>query len=287
MFLFYWTRGFLAFLFLAVTILFFNAIQVASMLLVPVSRNAAWKVNRFACGSWFRLLRLTVKHGLRIKFVQSGDLLPRKENVFLIANHQSMSDIPAVVELAWRGGRAQDLKWFVKDPLKWVPGVGWGMLLLDCLFVKRNWMADKEKVLATFQRLRDHGHPFWVISFLEGTRATPAKIARSQEFGRKAGLPVLSRVQLPRTKGFEATLEGLEGRYDAVYDLTIGYEGPKPVTIVELFTTRVDRIHVHVKRYPASQIPKASKERADWAVARFVEKDQLLERFQREGNFGI
>lgn len=287
MFPFYWFRGFCAFLFLAVTILFCNALQVASLLLVPFSQKAVWRVNRFACGSWFRLFRLTVKYWLRTQFVQTGDQLPRKEKVFLIANHQSMTDIPAVIEVAWRSGRAQDLKWFVKDPLKWVPGIGWGMLFLDCLFVKRNWMADKEKVLATFQRLREHGHPFWVVSFLEGTRATPAKIARSQEFARKAGLPVLSRVQLPRTKGFTATLDGLEGRYDAVYDMTIGYESAKPVTIVDLFTTRVDRIHVHVKRYAVSEIPRDLKERGAWAVARFVEKDRLLERFQREGNFGI
>jgi 1-acyl-sn-glycerol-3-phosphate acyltransferase len=226
----------------------------------------------------------TLRYWLRVEIVQTGDPLPRKEDAFVIANHQSMSDIPVVLEIAWRARRVQDTKWFVKDPLKWVPGVGWGLLFLDCLFVKRNWTADRDKVTQTFARLRRNRYPFWVVSFLEGTRATPAKIARSQQYARKAGLPMLSRVLLPRTKGFEATLVGLEGLYRAVYDLTIGYEG-SATSLPALFFTRVDRIHVHARRFPADSLPPDAKGRADWAVARFVEKDALLERFHKEGRF--
>lgn len=280
----YFLRGLCGFLFLAVTILLLNSFQMLSLLLVPFSRKLVWWMNRIACGTWYRFLCRTLVYWQRTEVVQSGDTLPLKENVFIFANHQSMSDIPALLEIARRCKRVQDTKWFVKDPLKWVPGIGWGLLFLDTLYVKRNWMADKEKVTATFARLRSSERPFWVVSFLEGTRATPAKIHRSQEFARKAGLPVLSRVQLPRTKGFEATLEGIDGLYDAVYDMTIGYEGPPP-PLSKLFFTRVDRIHVHVKRYPAKDIPRDAKARGDWAIQRFVEKDALMERFQKEGRF--
>lgn len=282
--IFYFVRGLTGVLFLGVTILLLNGVQVLSLLFVPVSRRLVWWINRRCCGTWYRFFIHTLRYWNRIEILQSGDELPRKEDVFVIANHQSMSDVPALLEIAWRCRRVQDVKWFVKDPLKWVPGVGWGMLFLDCLFVRRNWTADKEHVTETFARLRRNKHPFWVMSFLEGTRATPAKIARSQEHARKAKLPVLSRVQLPRTKGFEATLMGLDGIYAAVYDVTIGYEGAPPSLLTLLFS-RVDRLHVHVKRHPASAIPRDAKERADWALARFVEKDKLLERFQKEGRF--
>lgn len=43
-----------------------------------------------------------------------------------------------------------DMKWMVKDIIKYVPGVGWGMLFLDCIFVKRDWTTDKESIRKTF-----------------------------------------------------------------------------------------------------------------------------------------
>jgi 1-acyl-sn-glycerol-3-phosphate acyltransferase len=282
--LFYFLRGLAAVLFLFLSVMALNAFQMLSLLFIPFSKKLVWWMNRIACGTWYRLLCHTLQYWLGIQILQSGDELPAKEQVFLIANHQSMSDVPAVLELARRCKRVQDTKWFVKDPIKWVPGIGWGMLFLDTLYVKRNWMADKEKVTATFRRLRENKHPFWVMSFLEGTRSTPAKILRSQEYAKKAGLPVLTHVQLPRTKGFEATLDGIEGLYAAIYDVTIGYEGEAP-SLTKLFFQSVPRIHLHVKRYPAANIPKEAKARADWAVQRFVEKDKLLAQFKKENRF--
>lgn len=266
---------------LAVTILLANLLQMASLVVSPFSARAFRALNRFICNSWFGLLRWSLEDAIGIEFRQTGEAYPWQENGFLIANHQKMADIPALIAIARRSGRMGDLKWFVKDPLKWVPGVGWGMRFLDCLFVKRNWTADKERVTATFAKIRGEEIPFWVVSFLEGTRATPAKIARSQAFGAKQGLPHLENLMLPRTKGFEATLEGLGATNRAVYDATIAYEGPPP-TLLQLFYG-VKRVHIHTRRF--TEWPATRQDKAAWIIERYVEKDALLREFKARGAF--
>jgi hypothetical protein len=137
-------------------------------------------------------------------------------------------------------------------------------------------------VLQTFQRIRSHETPFWVVSFLEGTRATAKKVERSQAFGRKQGLPHLTRVMLPRTKGFEATLEGLGQLNRAIYIATIAYEG-KPPSLPQLFFGPVKRVHVHLRRY--TSWPQEASAQSEWIIERYKEKDELLNRFYETGSF--
>lgn len=261
-----------------------NLVQILSLVFWPISGRLFRAINRRVCATFFNGLNILMENFAGVEAVISGDALPYRENAFVIANHQAMADIPSIICLARRAGRAGDLKWFVKDPIKYVPGIGWGMLFLDCIYVKRNWMADKERVNKTFASLRDHRTPFWLVSFLEGTRITPAKLARSQNFGERAGMPKLTHVMLPRTKGFEATMEGLGAHKQAVYDITIGYEG-RPPTLRALLLGGVKRIHLHARRYPVAELPKEGAARADWALARWVEKDALLAKFYRDGSF--
>lgn len=268
-------------------VLLLNVVQMLSLLVRPVSGPAFRFVNRQCARAWFNFLTFTLERGLGVRFVVSGDPLPARENAFVIANHQSGCDIPALVALASRCRRAGDLKWFVKDPIKWVPGIGWGMQFLDCIFVRRNWTADKDKILATFERLRAHQVPFWILSFVEGTRLTPAKLERSRAYCAKAGLPVLKHVMSPRTRGFEATLEGLGSLTDAVYDVTIAFEGydvGRVPGLRELFFGGMSRVHLHVRRFPAAALPVAKEARVEWVLDRFEEKDRMLARFRETGS---
>lgn len=272
---------------LCVSLVLINVLQMLSLLVLPLSGGVFRALNRLFARSWFNFLTWVLENVAGVEFVATGDTPLRAENAFVVANHQSQADIPALVAIASRIGRAGDLKWFVKDPLKWVPGVGWGMLFLDCIFVKRNWSADKDKILATFERLRRNRVPFWVLSFVEGTRMTPAKLARSQSYEAKAGLPALQFVMSPRPKGFEATLEGLGSLTDAVYDMTIAFEG-FPVGQVPglgaLFFGGIRRVHVHCARFPAASLPSTKEGRSQWILDRFVVKDQRLAQFRSTGS---
>ena len=84
----------------------------------------------------------------------TGDPVPMRESAIIISNHQQMPDIVLLMTFALSKGRLGDLKFFVKYAIKFVPGIGWGMVFLDCLFVRRNWSADRASIEAAFGPIR-------------------------------------------------------------------------------------------------------------------------------------
>ncbi len=214
----------------------------------------------------------------------SGDEIPVKEDAILTCNHQQMPDIVFLLFLARDAERLGDNKWVLKDILKYVPGVGWGLLFLDSVFVKRNWSTDKESIDKIFGKLVRNRVPMWLLSFPEGTRLTPAKLERSQAYARKQGLPVTEHVMLPRTKGFAASVRALRTHVKAVYDITIGYEEGIP-TLWQYVCGFAPKAHIHVRRYLIDTLPESEHELSDWLVARYHEKDQLLADYYRDGAF--
>lgn len=273
-----------ALLWLALTLLLGNLIQLISLSLLPLSRSLFRRVNREIADLWWGLCVAVGRSWHGVQVVYSGDDPPPRENVVLVANHQDMADITFLMFLAHRKKRLGDMKWFVKRQLKWVPGVGWGMQFLDCLFVARDWARDATLVERTFSRIIRGKVPLWLISFSEGTRITPKKLNAAQAFARERGLPVPKHVLIPRTRGFVASVQGLRGHVDAVYDVTIGYVGGVP-TLLQYMLGLVRIAHIHVRRFPLVELPSTDDELAAWLSGRFVEKDRLLDGFYRNGTF--
>lgn len=277
-------KGSVFFGLLLVLIFICNIAQMLSAPLLLISRRAVRAVNRLAGGAWWATCDLLSQHMLGIDVVMSGDDPPPLENVMVTANHQSMSDVPSLFRLARRKRRIGDLKWFVKESLKYVPGLGWGMVLLDCVFLKRDWRRDEPRVRAQLARFRDERIPIWTLSFVEGTRVRPKKLAAAAEYASSRGLAPLTHLIFPRTKGFTLTVDALRDHLDAVYDATIGYEGGVP-SIKQWCRGDVRRVHVHVRRFPISSLPQGEEALAEWLRARWYEKDALLDHFYREGRW--
>ena len=277
-------RGFAAALCLFPPLLVINVVQTLSVVLWPFSRPAFRRVNRGCANLWWSMCVVYARRFLGVQVEITGDDLPGDENTIILCNHQSMADIPVLFDLAWRKGRLGDLKWYVKDILKYVPGIGWGMLFLDCLFIKRAWTADRDRIERIFHRIVSDRVPIWIVSFAEGTRFTPAKAARSAAYAARAGLPVLRHTLLPRTKGFVATLEGLGDHGDAILDCTIGYHDGVP-SLWQWGEGYVPRISLHVRRFPIHTLPRDDGGRAEWLVERYAEKDRLLAEFETLGRF--
>ena len=172
-----------------------------------------------------------------------------------------------------------ELSWMAKKIIKYVPGVGWGMLFLDCLFLERDWASDKESIRRTFAKLRHNRIPLWFLSFPEGTRFSPEKLQASRRYARSIGRPEPRHVLLPRTKGFVATVEGLRGHVSAIYDITIGY-GPEGVpTMGQYIQGLSNRCYLHVRRFPMDEVPEEPEALADWLLHRFSVKDEFLDQF--------
>ena len=264
------------------TLLIANALQLSSLVFWPFSRTLFRRANREIANVWWSVCDLWAERWWRIEVQVSGDPLPPKENVIVVSNHQEMADIPVLFRLARRQGRLGDLKWFVKDALKYVPGVGWGMVFLDCVFVKRDWKSDRDALKRKLAKFAANDIPIWTISFVEGTRVRPRKLEASHAYARQNGLPELAHILLPRTKGFVATVAALRGHLDAVYDVTIGYTDGVP-TLWQWAKGYVKRVHVNVARFPVAELPEEDTAVSDWLMRRFEAKDARLDAFYQTG----
>jgi 1-acyl-sn-glycerol-3-phosphate acyltransferase len=261
-----------------------NLAQLLSLTVMPLSRHAFRRINREIADLWWGSCVTFARRMNHTRIVFTGDPVPPRENALVIANHQQMPDITFLMQFARGKDRLGDMKWFVKDKLKYVPGIGWGMVFLDCLFVKRDWAADRGSVERTFQRILRDRVPIWLISFAEGTRITPDKLRASHEYAEAHGLEPHRHLLLPRTKGFVASVQGLRQHLDAVYDVTIGYELGVP-TLWQFIKGYVTVAHLHVHRVPVAEMADDDEALAEWLQSRFREKDRLLEHFYRRGAF--
>jgi lysocardiolipin and lysophospholipid acyltransferase len=280
---FRWSRACAAVLFLSSTLMIANVLLVLSQTLALVSQRASKKISREIGNAWWSLCVWVSESWYGIRPVFSGDQVPARENVLLICNHQQMPDILFLFSLAIRKGRLGDTKWFLKSQLRWVPGIGWGLHFLDALFVKRDWNRDRAMIDRTFEKFIRLKIPLWLISFVEGTRITPEKLRKSQEFQRTLGSDPLQHVLYPRTKGFIASVQGLRSHLDAVYDVTLAYPGGVP-HLADVLLGHVQSFHLHLKRYEMPTLPESETDLSAWLVQRFREKDSLLERFRRSGS---
>jgi len=277
-------KGLLISAFLFSTLIAFNGLQTASLVIKPFSVRAFRRANRCSADLWWGWCALIAERLYRIQWVMSGDDVPVRENAVVVLNHQEMADITVMFTFARSRKRLGDLKWFVKDALKYVPGVGWGMLFLDCLFIKRNWTDDRDYIHRVFRNILEGRVPIWLMLFAEGTRMRPAKLEKSRRYAEEQGLRPLKHVLFPRTKGFVATVQALAGHVTAVYDVTIGYEQGVP-TLWQWIKGYVRRVHVHVRRFPMEGLPRDEAGIAAWLIRCYQEKDDLLDAYYREGSF--
>ena len=278
------TLGIVISLGLFILLLCCNFLQLFTLVLLPFSREKFRKANREMADFWWGLASFCLENiqGIHINF--SGDAVPQKENALLVINHQSMADIPILFGLGRRALRLGDMKWIGKDILKYTPGLGWGMLFLDSIFVKRQWHRDQKNINRTFQKFFKENIPIWLTTFPEGTRFSAQKLLSSKLFSKKNGLPQNSYVLTPRTKGFVASVQGLRGHITAVYDITIAFPGRIP-SLFELVTGKVDNVYVHVRRFEITSLPMSDAELSQWLHRIFLEKDQMLSHFHAHGQF--
>jgi 1-acyl-sn-glycerol-3-phosphate acyltransferase len=267
-----------------ITLLGFNVLQTLSLCLRLFPGRAFRSFNRWCANTWWGACVWASQRFNGTRLVVTGENLPADENALVLANHQNMPDILALMILARGKRRLGDLKFFVKQALKWVPGVGWGMQFIGCPFLSRDWTADRERIRRTFATLVRESIPVWLVSFAEGTRSTPDKLRANAEWALANGLEATRHVLVPRSKGFAATIEGLGSHLHAVYDVTIGYVDGVP-TLWQYITGSVKRIHVHVRRFPIESLPRLEHELRDWLIARYREKDLLLEHYYAHGTF--
>lgn len=268
-------RGSLTALIAVLSSLLLSLCLILALLIWPFSRKIHYRTNCFLANTWGEFCVWWARVVCRIKIEEHGDAINQHENTIVIANHQCMADLITTLTFASRRGRIGDTKSFSKNSMKYWPGLGWALVLLDFIIVKRDWQKDATSVQRMYDRILRRGAPFWLVIFPEGTRITSEKLKRSQEYARQKNLSELQHVLLPRTKGFVSALESLHEKIDAVYDLTIDYGASVP-SLWQVACGSPCHVVITVRRYPMSALPVHETEIKEWLYQRFVEKNKQL-----------
>lgn len=215
-----------------------------------------------------------------------GVELRRDRKYLIIPNHQSWVDIfvmQAVVQ-----PRTTFLTFFLKEQLKWVPIFGPIWWALNYPFMKRHtpeflakYPERRGEDLQTTRRLcqRMRGKPYAIINFVEGTRRTPAKAAKSP----------YANLLAPKAGGIATALAALDYDFDAVLDVTIAYT-TKATRFADLFGGRIGRVRVHVAEIPLAEIPRGDYFRdeafavtfREWLNTYWRRKDAFVGELQRD-----
>ncbi|KAJ6730012.1 1-ACYLGLYCEROL-3-PHOSPHATE ACYLTRANSFERASE-RELATED [Salix viminalis] len=243
------------------------------------------KTTSFLFALWLALWPFLFEKINGTKVVFSGDLVPPKERVLIIANHRTEVDWMYLWDLALRKGCLGYIKYILKSSLMKLPVFGWGFHVLEFISVERNWEVDEPVMHQMLSTFKDPQDPLWLALFPEGTDFSEQKCQRSQKFANEVGLPVLKNVLLPKTRGFCLCLEVLRGSLDAVYDVSIAYKHQLPTFLDNVFGTDPSEVHIHVRRIPAKEMPASDSEAATWLMDRFQLKDRLLSDFKAHGHF--
>lgn len=222
-------------------------------------------------------------------------LLDFPERLVLIANHQIYTDWLYLWWTAYCSGMHGRLYIVLKESLKKIPILGWGMQFSQFIFLKRNWEKDREHMAKALQRLNKLADPMWLLLFPEGTNLAQSTREKSAKWAAKNNIKDMRHCLLPRSTGLRFCLQELEGTVDYLYDCTIAYEGvPRGAFAQDIFTLRAGylegrppkSVSMYWRRFAIKNIPLRNEKAFElWLLARWREKDLLIENYLIHGRF--
>ncbi len=159
------------------------------------------------------------------KTVDGNLLCTFPERLVLIANHQIYTDWLYLWWMGYTAGMHGHVYIVLKESLKKIPILGWGMQFSQFIFLKRNWEMDKPRLAKHLQKLNNPSHPMWLMLFPEGTNLASCTRGKSKQWAEKHKIDDMQHQLLPRSTGLQFCLEELHKTVDYVYDCTIAYEG--------------------------------------------------------------
>lgn len=225
-----------------------------------------------------------------VEVVVYGDIPKKKENIVYLSNHQCTVDWIIADMLAIRQNALGHVRYVLKDGLKWLPLYGWYFSQHGGVYVKRSKKFNENAMKKKLFTQTECGAPMYLVIFPEGTRYNPELknvIAESQSFAAKEGLAILNHTLTPRMKAAHVAIESMKGHLDAVYDITVAYEGTMDASgqrrsapsMPEFLCKECPRVHIHFERVDIKEIPAEPLFFRRWLHERFEIKDRLLTNF--------
>ncbi|MCJ1439218.1 hypothetical protein MMC27_008609 [Xylographa pallens] len=233
--------------------------------------------------------------GQLMKTVDGGLFCNFPERLVLMANHQIYTDWLYLWWIAYTNGMHGRIYIILKESLKSIPVIGWGIQLSQFIFMKRNWEKDKPHLAAHLQKLNNPADPMWLLIFPEGTNLAPDTRQRSALWAGTQGITDMHHLLLPRSTGLQFCLQQLHRTVPYIYDCTIAYEGVKHGQYAQdIFTIQQaylkgqppKSVNMYWRRFAVSTIPfNDAKAFEHWLRSRWHEKDMLINGYLRTGRF--
>ncbi|KAF7246831.1 1-acyl-sn-glycerol-3-phosphate acyltransferase epsilon [Varanus komodoensis] len=228
--------------------------------------------------------------GVQVRVIIYGDLPKTKENVVYMSNHICTVDWIIADMLAIRQNALGHVRYVLKDILKWLPLYGWYFSQHGGVYVKRRAKFNEKNMRNKLQAQIKAKTPMYLVIFPEGTRYSPVRpkvLTDSQAYATKEGLSVLKHVLTPRVKAIHVALDSMKNYLDAVYDVTIAYEGTvdhkgqrqQGPSMTAFLCKDFPGIHIYIDRIELKDIPEEQTLMKRWLHERFEIKDKLLIEF--------
>ncbi|XP_051831953.1 1-acyl-sn-glycerol-3-phosphate acyltransferase epsilon isoform X3 [Antechinus flavipes] len=158
------------------------------------------------------------------------------------------------------------------------------------IYVKRSAKFNETEMRNKLQSQMDTGTPMYLVIFPEGTRYNPELtkvISASQIYAAEQGLAVLKHVLTPRIKATYVAFDCMKNYLDAIYDVTVAYEGTVDQTgkrkeapsMAEFLCKECPKVHIHIDRIDKKDVPEEQLSMRRWLHDRFEIKDKLLIEF--------
>jgi 1-acyl-sn-glycerol-3-phosphate acyltransferase len=204
------------------------------IILVPVAAMALFVDRRQRLHDWSSVVwarGILILLGIRVR-CQGAERIVPGEHYVVVANHQGVLDIPALV-VALQSHTP--IRFTAKRSLFFVPVLGWGMYLFGHIFLDRHSASSSQQALLKAQE--DVRRRWSVIVFAEGSRTATGALGPFKKGAfhiaaraRARVLPVTivgSWEKLPRHKLFAVAL----GTIDVLVHAPLGAPGEEPQAI--------------------------------------------------------
>ena len=232
--------------------------------------------------------------GQLIQTTDGGLLCNFPERLVLMANHQIYTDWLYLWWIGYAAGMHGRIYVVLKESLKSIPVIGWGMQFAQFIFLKRKWEQDKPRLAQHMRRFKNKD-PMWLMMFPEGTNLADCTRETSRKWAVKNGIKDMQHTLLPRSTGLQFMLQELKNDIEYVYDCTIAYEGvPRGQYAQDIFTVGASyfggrppkSVNMYWRRFRVANIPVEDPQKFDlWLRARWSEKDRFIENWYRTGRF--
>ncbi|USW56022.1 Putative phospholipid/glycerol acyltransferase [Septoria linicola] len=215
--------------------------------------------------------------------------------LILMGNHQLYTDWLYLWWIAYTNKMHGRIYIILKESLKHVPIIGWGMQFYNFIFLSRKWEQDRYKFKQHLDHLKNPNDPMWLLIFPEGTNLSDVTRQKSAKWAEKTGVPDMKHQLLPRATGLQFCLQQLRGSTNWLYDCTIAYEGvPKGMYGQDIYTLKSSlfegrppkSVNMYFRRFKIADIPYQDDEAfSRWLINRWREKDYMLDYYYKFGNF--